>query len=269
MEAFESFVALALEAEDFVVTGPVKFKITKKTAKKDKDEFQTHGYEVDLVASRGDKLVLASVKGFFGSNGVRAKEVTGEAGPANSKGYKMLNDVALREEIVRIAADKFGYKTSQVEMRLYGGLFYQREKGLNEIKAWAAKQKVGGGPIGVYSGSDIASVVLKMAESKTYRDHEVLMTLKVLLSAGMIKYPDAPEQRATKPSKTTSKGSIPLSEVEQMFPVGSSVLAQKDGIVGVVLGYYQDTDGRTYVKVWNEGAERSQLRSAKTVTLVP
>ena len=43
MEAFESFVALALEAEKFVVSSAVKFNVKRRTAKLDYEEEQTHG----------------------------------------------------------------------------------------------------------------------------------------------------------------------------------------------------------------------------------
>lgn len=268
MEAFESFVALALEAEDFVVTGPVKFKISKKTNKKAVEEFQAHGYEVDLVGSRGDKLVLVSVKSFLGSGGVKPKEVTGEVGQSNSKGYMMLNDVWLRHEIVRMAAEKYGYKINQVELRLYGGKFMGGENGVAIVKEWAARQRVGAGSIAVFTGAEIASIVLKMAESKTYRDNAVLMTVKVLLAAGMIKDFSQPEIKKEQVKSTEVKGTaMPLAEMQRRFPVGATVSSKKDGTIGVVLAHYVGTDKRTYLRLWVEGAERSLLRAATTMEL--
>jgi len=70
MEAFESFVAVALEADGYVVSPAVKFPVRMKTKKAAYEELQTHGYEVDLVAARADSLILATVKSFFGSAGV-------------------------------------------------------------------------------------------------------------------------------------------------------------------------------------------------------
>ncbi len=269
MEAFESFVALALEAEDFVVTGPVKFKISKKTNKTAKDEYQTHGYEVDLVGSRGDKLVLVSVKSFLGSGGVKPKEVTGEQGAEKSKGYKMLNDPVLRNEIVRMAAEKYGYKISQVEMRLYGGLFHTGEKGFTHVKEWAQRQRVGAGPIGVYSGSEVAAIVLKMADSKTYRDHAVLMAVKVLKAAGMIRNLEIPEPDPVEPkAKYSSKSAVPLEIAARSFPVGATVKSKTDGAVGVVLGHWVGTDKQTYVRLWVEGAAKHVLRAATTLIRV-
>jgi hypothetical protein len=70
MESFEHLCKVALEAEHFVVTGNVKFFVRRKTRKKGHPEYQEHGYEIDLVGARGDQLILAEVKSYFGSRGV-------------------------------------------------------------------------------------------------------------------------------------------------------------------------------------------------------
>lgn len=271
MEAFESFVALALEAEDFVVAGPMKFKHKMQTKNKKSVVFQEHGYEIDLVGAKADKLVLASVKGFFGSGGVRPLEVTGEAGPTKSSGYKLLNDTKLRDAIVKQAAEKFGYKPNQVELRLYGGIFKGGDKGLDQVRTWAQKQIVGGAPIGVYSGSQIAEVVVKMAQSKTYRNHEILLAIKTLSSAGFITRPET-----TKPVLSGAKKQIPaaqnkagkhesLNVVIERLPVGATVRSSKDGLTGVVLGHKQDAGKAAYVYLWVDGALNSHLRAASTL----
>jgi hypothetical protein len=268
MEAFESFVALALEAEDFIVSGPEKFKVKMKT-KSAKETFQTHGYEVDLVAARADKLVLASVKGFFGSDGVRPKEVTGEAGPDKSSGYKMLNIVELRNAIVAQAAEKYGYKPNQVEMRLYGGKFKGGEVGLATVRDWANNQRIGGSALSVFSGRDIVSVVLKMAESKTYRDHPVLMTLKVVIEAGLLapQEPGVEHQLAGEATPRASSEHEPLVHVIRALPIGATVVSLKDGLTGVVLGHKQDPGKGAYVRIWVDGDDKMHLRSAGTLVL--
>lgn len=262
MEAFESFVALALEAEDFVIAGPIKFKIKKLTKNTKAEVHQTHGYEVDLVAARADKLLLVSVKGFFGSDGVRPKEVMGTT--ANQSGYKMLNDVHLRNQLVKLAAEKYGYRESQVEMRLYGGKFKGGEKGVAEVRTWAAKQKVGAGPITVISGNEIASVVVELAKSKTYRDHETLMAVKVLLEAGLIQLPGE-TPKINKAQSTATDKHLPLAEVIVKLPVGSTVVSTKDGLKGVVLGHKQDAGKGSYVRIWVDGDGKYYLRSAASL----
>lgn len=71
MESFEQFVAVAMEAEGLIVSEAVKFPVRRQTRKVAHDEVQTHGYEVDLVGARADRLVLATVKSFLGSRGAR------------------------------------------------------------------------------------------------------------------------------------------------------------------------------------------------------
>lgn len=97
MEAFEAFAAVALESEGYVVSEAVKFPVTLQTKKAAYAEIQTHGYEVDLVGARRDRLVLATVKSFFGSRGVAADHVDGTTTDARARnGYRMLNDAAVR-----------------------------------------------------------------------------------------------------------------------------------------------------------------------------
>jgi len=43
VEAFESFVAVALETEGYVVSSSVKFPVARQTAKAAYAEVQTHG----------------------------------------------------------------------------------------------------------------------------------------------------------------------------------------------------------------------------------
>ena len=66
MEAFESFVAVALEAQGLVVSSAVKFPVRLQTRRADHVEVQRHGYEVDLVGARADRLVLATLTSYLG-----------------------------------------------------------------------------------------------------------------------------------------------------------------------------------------------------------
>lgn len=191
MEAFESFVALALEADGFVVSSGVKFPIKRQTQKASHVETQTHGYEVDLVAARANRLVLASVKSFFGSGGVMATHVLGTAIPSQSKRYLLFNDDDIRAQVVRQAARQYGYTVRQVELRLYVGRFAAPTKGHHEdaIRSWAATQRVGSGSIKVIGVDEVVDSVLAAAAHKQYRNHEVLVTMKVLQAAGHLDLP--------------------------------------------------------------------------------
>lgn len=184
MEAFEQFVALAMESEGLVVSGAVKFNVRRKTRKQAYDEYQTHGFEVDLIGARRDKLVLATVKSFFGSRGVVADHVVGNDA-TYSKWYALLNQPDIRATVVRGAAERFGYDQSQIEMRLYAGRF-STVASETTIRAWAAQQVVGRGPIAIHDANSVVSVVRTAAATKQYRDSAVLATLKVLDATGSL-----------------------------------------------------------------------------------
>lgn len=188
MEAFESFVALAMEDEGLVVSSAVKFPVKRRTAKAMHKETQTHGFEVDLVAANANCLVLASVKSFFGSRGVVAEHVDGTGGQ-NSRLYAMLNDPEVRDQVVAGACARYGYTADQLEMRLYVGRFAGPTNGVNEkgVRDWAAKTIVGGGPIAVHGVNDVVTTVRRVASSKQYRDDPALVALKVLDAAGHLK----------------------------------------------------------------------------------
>lgn len=188
LEAFESFVALAMEGEGLLTSGPHMFSVRRQTRKVSIKEFQTHGYEVDLIGIRKDKLVLASVKSLFGSGGVFADRVTGKSATHSSQ-YKLINDVQLREEIARQAARRFGFQVAEVELRLYAGKFASA-KNEAEIRDWCRSQFVGSGPIGIFGAKEIVPLVLQEARRTQYRDSEVLATLKVLDSLSLLGTPD-------------------------------------------------------------------------------
>jgi hypothetical protein len=192
MEAFESFVALALETEKLVVSEALKFPVARQTT----SGLQTHGYEVDLVGARQDRLVLASVKSYFGSYGVVFDHVAGRAkAKEHNKRYALLNNETVRETVVELAAERFGYQVQQVEMRLYVGKFAGAKAGEHRrrIESWCAEQHVGGGPIQVIGVEDVVARVRQVAETKQYRDSAALVTMKLLDAAGVLAF-DLPDQ---------------------------------------------------------------------------
>lgn len=243
-----------MEAEGLVVSGPHKFPIKAKTAKKAYDEYQIHGREIDLIGASGDRLVLATVKSFLGSNGVKANEVMGLAG--KKKGYAMLNDKTLRKELVQAACDRYGYKPSQVEVRLYAGRF-QNEKAETTVREWAARERVGGGPIGVYGPLDYVDVVKALAESTSYIDHPIIAAIKVMNFADLLR-----KKAATAKSKSATG-----TPVSRQFPVGETVRSSKDGFAGIVVGYVDSDKTTAYVRILDEETGVSKLRSANTIQL--
>lgn len=189
VESFEQFVAVAMEAEGLIVSEAVKFPVQRQTRKASHTEVQKHGYEVDLIGARSDRLVLATVKSFFGSGGVMAQHVMGTGGSQRSQNlYMLLNDPVIRSSVIDAAAARYGYENEQVRLRLYVGRFAApiTKKHEPPIRKWAADQIVGGGPIEVYGLADVIHVVRTAAASKTYRNNPVLVTMKVLDAAGLL-----------------------------------------------------------------------------------
>lgn len=193
MEAFESFVALTMEAatEDgrLVVSEAIKFPVTRQTAKTSHVETQTHGFEVDLVGARQDKLVLATVKSFFGSRGVVAEHVMGLSPTKRFNAlYALINDPVVRDAVINAASKRYSYPIDEIELRLYVGKFVGDKTGEHErlIREWAATQIVGAGPIRVFGLKDIIATARQVASSTTYRDNPALVAIKVMEAAGML-----------------------------------------------------------------------------------
>lgn len=193
MEAFESFVALTMEADTedgrLVVSEAIKFPVTRKTAKTSHVETQTHGFEVDLVGARRDRLVLATVKSFFGSRGVVSEHVMGTSQTKRFNSfYALINDPVVRGAVIDGASKRYGYPVDQIELRLYVGRFAGAKTGEHErlIREWAATQIVGAGPIRVFGLKDIIVTARQVALSKTYRDNPALVAIKVMDAAGML-----------------------------------------------------------------------------------
>lgn len=258
MEAFESFVALAMGAEGMSVSGPTKFKAKRKAKN---GVIQEHGYEIDLIGARGDKLVLASVKSLFGSVGVREEEVSGKKAGSGAEGYKVLNDKKLREDIIQKAADIYGYKVSQVEMRLYAGKFKQGHE--EAIREWCGKQEAGGFPIQVVGVTEIFDVVKALASSKTYIDNPTIVAFKVM--AAVDEEIAFKERKAASIQKSSSK-SHPVMPIEEL-PIGAFAISKKDGVGGMIIGYSNQGNKNPYVKLRNEGTGITVIRAASTLEL--
>jgi hypothetical protein len=193
VEAFESFVALTMEADTedgrLVVSEAIKFPVTRQTAKTSHVETQTHGFEVDLVGARRDRLVLATVKSFFGSRGVVSEHVIGKSQTKRFNSlYALINDPVVRCAVIDGASKRYGYPIDQIELRLYVGRFAGAKTGEHErlIRKWAATQIVGAGPIRVFGLKDIIVTARQVALSKTYRDNPALVAIKVMDAAGML-----------------------------------------------------------------------------------
>lgn len=185
MEAFEQFVAVALAAEGLVVSSNLKFPIARQTRKKTHTEIQEHSYEIDLAGARGDRLVLVSVKSYFGSKGVRYADVSGTG--KNSDRYMVLNDPAIRDGVIAGAAERYGYRKDQITLRLAVGRFAGKtDDNERMIRDWCAGQLAGAGAIELVTVREIVERVRSVAQATTYVDNPVLVALKVLAAAGVL-----------------------------------------------------------------------------------
>ena len=190
MEGFEHLVKVALEAETFVVSGNLKFAVKLPVKKKSRSEEQTHGYEIDLVGARKDLLVLASVKSFFGSTGVRRGGFCGLVNIPSPTAkqqrhfnlYKLFNYENVRAGVVAGAAKRFGYSPQDIELRLYVGKF-QNAAERSEITAYLQSIHAGRGPIQVFDLQAILAKLLEVLKNKTYFNDPVIMTLKAIAQA--------------------------------------------------------------------------------------
>ena len=192
MEGFEHVVKVALEAEGLIVNGNLKFPVKRKTRKTANEEHQTHGYEVDLVGARRDKLVLASVKSFFGSQGVSTAGFCGlstKSHPKQERLYAFFNNPEIQQGVIEKACERFGYKPNQIELRLYVGKFKGAAQGAAARKAIAshlANPPDGLRPVTVLGLDDIVPKLFQLLQSKTYTNDPVVMTIRALRHAGII-----------------------------------------------------------------------------------
>lgn len=191
MEAFEQVVKVFLEANGYIVTSNVKFPVRRKTKKLRYDEYQTHGYEVDIVAARHDSLILGSVKSFFGSVGVNRQGFRGIADTSRQtyfQSYAIFNEHEIREGILSEAEKRYGYPRSQIQFWLFVGRFKAGNESI--ITNHLSGIETGAGPVRVVNLNSIIEGLLEAAQSKTYYNDPVIVTLKALKEAGVqLKFP--------------------------------------------------------------------------------
>jgi hypothetical protein len=269
MESFEAVVATALEAENYVVTGPITIKWFSKGHPKKKGE-QPNRLEIDLVAARGDRLVLATVKSFFGSGGVFPKDVMGTGRGAS--GYTMINDVKKRAELIELVAAKYGYEVKDVEVRLYAGKFAGL-KGEQMIRDWASKQELGGGVLQVVNALQLSKVIFALAKESHYQNNVAIAFAKTQLEAELIQAREdkaKPKEIESEPAKSSKSGKtiMTMREAERLFPLGSKAQSTSDGFTGIVIGYTQQHSAQPYITIYDGTADISKRRVVHSLKLV-
>ena len=186
MEAFEHIVKVFLETQGYVVTTNVKFPVKRKTKKTNYEEYQTHGYEVDIIGARSNSLLLGSVKSFFGSGGVSRqgfKEIADASKKTHFNQYNIFNVPEIRDGILKEVSSKYGYPGEQIQLCLFVGRFSFGEEQI--ITSYLKKKR-----IKVYNLQMIVEGLLKAAKPSTYTNDPVVVTVKALQLAGLV-----PEQK--------------------------------------------------------------------------
>ena len=189
MEAFEHVVKVYLQHQGYVVSNNMKFYVRRQTGRKAYAEFQTHGYDMDIVAAREDELLLGSVKSYFGSQGVsRAffKNLSPGGKAAVHARATIFNEEDVRKGILQEAKRIYGYPLSKIRLGLFVGKF---AGGTHEadIREHLSRLRVGGKSVQVVGIEEIANALTEMTESRTYHDDPVVMTVKVLRAAGKLR----------------------------------------------------------------------------------
>ena len=190
MEAFEHVVKVHLEVQGYVVTTNVKFPVRRKTLKAAREEHQTHGYEVDIVAAKGNELILGSVKSYLDSKGVNRQCFEGIADSHRKNdfgGYKIFNDEELRQKILEKAGERCGYAPGQIRVVLYVGKFKRGDEEI--VRQHLGGIEAGAGPIQVVNLEEIVRGLIEASESTTYVNDPVVMTIKALQKAGYLREP--------------------------------------------------------------------------------
>lgn len=189
MEAFEHVVKVYLEAQGYVVTAGVKFPVRRRnrTGKPGEAKYQTHGYEVDLVAAKSGSLLLASVKSFFGSAGVHRQGFKKLADPSKRTHYpryQMLTDAKVRRGILKGASRRYGYPPTMIRMALFVGKFHKPDEAA--VRKYLSGIRIPAGTVEVFGLDEVVPALLDLAKRRTYIDDPVIVTLKMLNAANVL-----------------------------------------------------------------------------------
>ncbi len=177
MESYEHVTKVWMEAQGFIVSSGVKFPLKLPTNKKSRAESQKHGYEIDLIAARQDRLVLVNVKSYFGSKGL---SLTG------LKNEKMFSRDEVWEGIITGACNRYGYSRDKIELWVVAGLVSPRNKTtiLKYLQILATDR---GTPTRFFDAADVAQGLVDSTESKTYINDPVIATVRTLREARFLK----------------------------------------------------------------------------------
>jgi hypothetical protein len=190
----------------------------------------------------------------------------------NKYSFLFINNKKKRTELIALAAEKFGYQVKDVEVRLYAGK-YAGLTGEKEIREWASKQILGGGPLQVVNALQLSQVINALAQESHYQNNVAIAFAKTQIEAQLIQARDAKAQAKEAKAKTpkpSSKGTeyMSMRDAEALFPIGSHVKSTKDGFEGIVIGYTQQQSAHPYVTVHNRETGVAKRRVVHSIKLV-
>jgi hypothetical protein len=194
MEAFEHVARVFLETQGYAVSTNVKFPVRRRTKKRAYEEYQEHGYEVDLVAARADELLLGSVKSYFGSFGLSRqffRELSDESKKKWWESNKLFNEPEVQAGVLSGAAERFSYPSASIFLGLFVGKFKPGDEA--DIRAHLGQLRFGGGAVRLFDLPTIMRGVMTETKRKTYRDDPVIVALKCLDELGWIA-PTVPQE---------------------------------------------------------------------------
>jgi hypothetical protein len=181
MEAFEQVVRVYLETKGYVVSTNVKFAVRRRTQKEEREESQTHGYEVDLVAAKKGSLILGFVKSYLGSGGVDRQGFQALADKTKKTyfgRYKFFNEPDIREGVLAGATERYGYPLEEIRVAMYAGRFRNGHE--TDVRNYLESMQVGGGAVEVVGLDKIVFGLWSQTASKTYINDPVLVTMKAM-----------------------------------------------------------------------------------------
>lgn len=262
MEAYENMVARAMETEGLLVAGPKKFAFMLPYMKQGKERIATTWIEVDLIGMSADRLILASVKSYFGSGGTDASHFLGEKGVKKAKGYRMIQDPEIRELLGEDASKLFGFDKKQIEFRFYSGLY--KGDGEQRIRDWADKKEnhAFGNKIQIFNVNQVVDKIVLLAEGKGYVDDASIVAIKAFKAAEKIAA-KTEGKKLIKELRVREAGDIAIK-----FPLGAKVQSKNDQLTGLVVGYSNQKRSNPYVTVQDQRTGVSRPRAASTLIIL-
>jgi len=176
MESFEHVTRVWMETQGYVVSSGVKFPVRLRTKKKAQEEYQVHGYEIDLVGARRNKLILVNVKSYFGSHGLTLERLEKE---------KLFGNSIVLDGVLEGAMNRYGFKKNLIELWVVAGKVTsgRRTKIESFLKHFAASHRLKTKLITVET---IAEGLASQATKKMYINDPVIATVKCLHAAKLL-----------------------------------------------------------------------------------